>query len=74
MKLKLISDGFRRENIRLVNAETGELVHGVAKIEFMADAQSDISTMYKIHLYDVDVDLDVDSNDVILQKLVDLNK
>ncbi len=41
MKLKIISTDLRRENTKVINAETGEMLDQVGRVEIVMDANTD---------------------------------
>lgn len=55
MKLKLISDGTNK-GTKLIDEETGEMVHGISKISFKADV-NDATTKVNVEFFNIPVDI-----------------
>lgn len=57
IRLKLIQNGLgRRENVKVVNADTGELIRGVQKIHYEASVESYAKLVIETVDFDVDID------------------
>lgn len=54
MKLKIISEGPSVSDCRIVNAETGERLEGVFRVELVIDAHNRmLPVSAKVHLYEM---------------------